>query len=179
MRRAAPATFAPGWSRWRPVSRGPGPVWRDPRPARRWCSCPSTPLARVSWRTRRMKGGCRSPSSADVCGARPPSPHPYGSRSPMMMGYRPRVSQSFSTVSEAMLSDDAIDSVISWFAGNGRDLPWRHDVPPWAILVSEVMLQQTPVVRVLPQWTEWMRSEERSVGEEGGERRGRGEDEER
>src|SRR5690625_5310690 len=95
-----------------------------------------------------MKGGCRSPSSADVCGARPPSPHPYGSRSPMMMGYRPRVSQSFSTVSEATLSDDAIDSVISWFAGNGRDLPWRHDVPPWAILVSEVMLQQTPVVRV-------------------------------
>src|SRR5690625_6243189 len=78
-----------------------------------------------------MKGGCRSPSSADVCGARPPSPHPYGSRSPMMMGYRPRVSQSFSTVSEATLSDDAIDSVISWFAGNGRDLPWRHDVPPW------------------------------------------------
>lgn len=75
----------------------------------------------------------------------------------MMMGYRPRVSQSFSTVSEATLSDDAIDSVISWFAGNGRDLPWRHDVPPWAILVSEVMLQQTPVVRVLPRWTEWMR----------------------
>src|SRR5699024_10539933 len=76
---------------------------------------------------------------------------------PMMMGYRPRVSQSFSAVSEATLSDDAIDSVISWFAGNGRDLPWRHDVPPWAILAFEVMLQQTLVVRVLPRWTERMR----------------------
>lgn len=65
--------------------------------------------------------------------------------------------QNSSPASEATLSDDAIDSVIGWFAGNGRDLPWRHEVPPWAILVSEVMLQQTPVVRVLPRWTEWMR----------------------
>lgn len=55
------------------------------------------------------------------------------------------------------LSAAAIDSVIDWFARNGRDLPWRHEVPPWAILVSEVMLQQTPVVRVLPRWSEWMR----------------------
>lgn len=65
--------------------------------------------------------------------------------------------QSSSADPEATLSDDAIDSVIGWFADNGRDLPWRHEVPPWAILVSEVMLQQTPVVRVLPRWREWMR----------------------
>ncbi|HEX7351224.1 A/G-specific adenine glycosylase [Brachybacterium sp.] len=51
----------------------------------------------------------------------------------------------------------SIDAVITWFTKAGRDLPWRHaDVSPWAILVSEVMLQQTPVVRVLPRWQEWM-----------------------
>jgi len=53
---------------------------------------------------------------------------------------------------------EAVDAVIDWFAEAGRDLPWRHeDVSAWAILVSEVMLQQTPVVRVLPRWREWMR----------------------
>jgi A/G-specific adenine glycosylase len=47
--------------------------------------------------------------------------------------------------------------VIDWFAHAGRDLPWREqDATPWAILVSEVMLQQTPVVRVLPRWRDWM-----------------------
>lgn len=44
----------------------------------------------------------------------------------------------------------------SWFDGHGRDLPWRlHDTPAWHILISEVMLQQTPVARVLPIWLEW------------------------
>jgi A/G-specific adenine glycosylase len=44
-----------------------------------------------------------------------------------------------------------------WFAGTARDLPWRDaDCSPWGILVSEVMLQQTPVVRVLPVWREWL-----------------------
>ena len=47
--------------------------------------------------------------------------------------------------------------MIAWFAEAGRDLPWRHEgVSSWAILVSEVMLQQTPVIRVLPRWQEWM-----------------------
>lgn len=67
------------------------------------------------------------------------------------------MSRSRSDASSATLSTDAIDAVIDWFARHGRDLPWRHEVPPWAVLVSEVMLQQTPVVRVLPRWTEWMR----------------------
>jgi A/G-specific adenine glycosylase len=44
-----------------------------------------------------------------------------------------------------------------WFAANGRDLPWRRDdCGAWGILVSEIMLQQTPVVRVLPVWETWM-----------------------
>jgi A/G-specific adenine glycosylase len=48
-------------------------------------------------------------------------------------------------------------TVSSWYAGAARDLPWRQPgVSPWAVLVSEVMLQQTPVVRVEPVWREWV-----------------------
>lgn len=48
--------------------------------------------------------------------------------------------------------------VIAWFATNGRDLPWRHpEFTPWGALVSEFMLQQTPVNRVLPKLDEWLR----------------------
>ncbi|MBB5787979.1 A/G-specific adenine glycosylase [Jiangella mangrovi] len=48
--------------------------------------------------------------------------------------------------------------VLSWYAANARDLPWRApDRTPWGVLVSEIMLQQTPVVRVEPVWHEWMR----------------------
>ncbi|MFD0820146.1 A/G-specific adenine glycosylase, partial [Micromonospora zhanjiangensis] len=44
-----------------------------------------------------------------------------------------------------------------WYDQNARDLPWREpDVGAWAILVSEIMLQQTPVVRVLPAWRAWL-----------------------
>ncbi|WP_281177322.1 A/G-specific adenine glycosylase [Luteipulveratus mongoliensis] len=48
-------------------------------------------------------------------------------------------------------------TIIDWYAGAQRDLPWRRaDCSPWGIFVSEVMLQQTPVVRVEPVWHEWM-----------------------
>lgn len=47
--------------------------------------------------------------------------------------------------------------VIEWFDTHGRDLPWRRDgFPPWGALVSEFMLQQTPVARVLPRLGEWL-----------------------
>jgi A/G-specific adenine glycosylase len=50
------------------------------------------------------------------------------------------------------------DSLGDWFAAEARDLPWRSAAcPPWGVLVSEIMLQQTPVVRVLPVWEEWLR----------------------
>ncbi len=46
--------------------------------------------------------------------------------------------------------------VLAWYAENARDLPWRDPgCSPWAVLVSEVMLQQTPVARVLPPWRAW------------------------
>jgi A/G-specific adenine glycosylase len=44
-----------------------------------------------------------------------------------------------------------------WYDANARDLPWRAPgVSGWGVLVSEVMLQQTPVARVLPAWESWM-----------------------
>jgi A/G-specific adenine glycosylase len=45
--------------------------------------------------------------------------------------------------------------ILTWFKKNKRDLPWR-DTSPWGVMVSEYMLQQTPVNRVLPKWHEWM-----------------------
>ncbi|WP_187281521.1 A/G-specific adenine glycosylase [Nonomuraea sp. C10] len=47
--------------------------------------------------------------------------------------------------------------ILEWYENNARDLPWRTpDRTPWGVLVSEIMLQQTPVARVLPVWHEWM-----------------------
>ncbi|MCV7092919.1 MULTISPECIES: A/G-specific adenine glycosylase [Mycobacterium] len=48
--------------------------------------------------------------------------------------------------------------LIDWYDRSRRDLPWRAaDVTAWQILVSEFMLQQTPVARVLPIWPDWVR----------------------
>jgi A/G-specific adenine glycosylase len=47
-------------------------------------------------------------------------------------------------------------ALLAWFAVNERDLPWRHTRDPYAILVSEVMLQQTQVERVVPRYLEWL-----------------------
>ncbi len=46
--------------------------------------------------------------------------------------------------------------IVNWFKKNKRDLPWRNTTP-WGVMVSEYMLQQTPVNRVLPKWHEWMK----------------------
>jgi len=44
----------------------------------------------------------------------------------------------------------------TWYAAMARDLPWRAETTPWGILVSEVMLQQTPATRVIPYWQSWI-----------------------
>jgi A/G-specific adenine glycosylase len=46
--------------------------------------------------------------------------------------------------------------LLAWYKANGRDLPWRNTDDPYHILVSEVMLQQTQVDRVLPKYHEWL-----------------------
>jgi A/G-specific adenine glycosylase len=48
------------------------------------------------------------------------------------------------------------DLLLAWFADNARDLPWRKTRDPYAILVSEVMLQQTQVERVVPRYVRWL-----------------------
>jgi A/G-specific adenine glycosylase len=47
-------------------------------------------------------------------------------------------------------------ALLAWYAAHGRDLPWRHTRDPYAILVSEVMLQQTQVERVVPRYLDWL-----------------------
>jgi A/G-specific adenine glycosylase len=46
--------------------------------------------------------------------------------------------------------------LLAWYRRNGRDLPWRKTDDPYHILVSEIMLQQTQVDRVLPKYAEWL-----------------------
>ena len=47
-------------------------------------------------------------------------------------------------------------TLLAWFAEHGRDLPWRKTRDPYSILVSEVMLQQTQVERVVPRYLRWL-----------------------
>jgi A/G-specific adenine glycosylase len=55
------------------------------------------------------------------------------------------------------MSKDLHAPVIDWFDDNARDLPWRRpDAGPWGVMVSEFMLQQTPVSRVLPVYEHWL-----------------------
>jgi A/G-specific adenine glycosylase len=56
-----------------------------------------------------------------------------------------------------VMRNEYLAPVLSWYAENARDLPWRQpDASPWAVLVSEIMLQQTPVARVLPAYEAWL-----------------------
>jgi A/G-specific adenine glycosylase len=49
------------------------------------------------------------------------------------------------------------DAIVEWYATAARDLPWRRPgIDAWAVLVSEIMLQQTPVARVEPVWRDWL-----------------------
>lgn len=52
---------------------------------------------------------------------------------------------------------EVLSGVVHWFDGAARDLPWRApERTAWGVLVSEIMLQQTPVVRVEPAWRAWL-----------------------
>ena len=49
-----------------------------------------------------------------------------------------------------------VDALLRWYERERRDLPWRRTRDPYAILVSEVMLQQTQVARVVPRYLAWL-----------------------
>src|SRR5690242_16718568 len=51
-----------------------------------------------------------------------------------------------------------VATLLRWFAANARDLPWRRTKDPYAIWVSEIMLQQTQVRTVIPYWERWMKT---------------------
>jgi A/G-specific adenine glycosylase len=56
-----------------------------------------------------------------------------------------------------MGDQNPVTAAIRWFDGAQRDLPWRQDrCTPWGVLVSEFMLQQTQVDRVIPRWQAWL-----------------------
>ncbi len=54
-------------------------------------------------------------------------------------------------------TEQIVTALLDWFAANARDLPWRRTHDPYAIWVSEIMLQQTQVKTVIPYWDRWMR----------------------
>ena len=53
--------------------------------------------------------------------------------------------------------DRLVKALLDWFAHAARDLPWRRTLDPYAVWVSEIMLQQTQVKTVIPYWERWMR----------------------
>ncbi len=56
-----------------------------------------------------------------------------------------------------IMSTPYAEPVLAWYTRNARDLPWRAPgATPWSVLVSEIMLQQTPVARVLPEYLRWL-----------------------
>ncbi|MZE77325.1 A/G-specific adenine glycosylase, partial [Streptomyces sp. SID5475] len=73
---------------------------------------------------------------------------------------------SAATASAAAASPAALHSaVIGWFDEHARDLPWRRpEAGAWGVMVSEFMLQQTPVARVLPVYEQWLARWPRPAG---------------
>ena len=53
-------------------------------------------------------------------------------------------------------AQEMAQALVDWFATQGRDYPWRRTTDPWAILVSEIMLQQTTIPTVLGRYERWM-----------------------
>ncbi len=56
-----------------------------------------------------------------------------------------------------LMTSSYLEPVLAWYSAHARDLPWRAPgATPWSVLVSEIMLQQTPVSRVLPAHQAWL-----------------------
>src|SRR5215472_6587239 len=74
-----------------------------------------------------------------------------------------RVQQSSSKIRVSLCASLAFQSakfrrrLLRWYRRHGRDLPWRRTRDPYAILVSEFMLQQTQVATVIPYYDKWLR----------------------
>jgi A/G-specific adenine glycosylase len=90
----------------------------------------------------------RKAMSTDIRDASVSAPSAVSSAPAATAGSAPRAAASVHKLHEL---------VIDWFGEHARDLPWRRpDAGAWSVMVSEFMLQQTPVVRVLPVHREWL-----------------------
>ncbi|CAL9508457.1 hypothetical protein SUDANB60_03575 [Streptomyces sp. enrichment culture] len=70
---------------------------------------------------------------------------------------KPPYGTAADSVSERAPGEPLHSPVIDWFDEHARDLPWRRpEAGAWGVMVSEFMLQQTPVNRVLPVYEQWM-----------------------
>ena len=69
------------------------------------------------------------------------------------LGY---ASRGYARAGVTMTTEQLQSRLLAWFSENGRDLPWRETRDPYAILVCEIMLQQTQVARVIERCTSWL-----------------------
>src|SRR6266404_5272298 len=53
-------------------------------------------------------------------------------------------------------TEEVVKRLLGWYREHARDLPWRRTIDPYAIWISEIMLQQTQVKTVVPYWQKWM-----------------------
>lgn len=70
----------------------------------------------------------------------------------------PSAGKSAGIAPEAGVIESIVHNLMPWYFRSARDLPWRHTQDPYAIWVSEIMLQQTQVVKVIPYWLRWMQA---------------------
>jgi A/G-specific adenine glycosylase len=90
--------------------------------------------------------GCRTPLITSSLG-----------RDPLRLGQARRSPVVGSGYGGAMNTGAAVSLVLRWYEGDARALPWRRPgTRPWEVMVSEFMLQQTPVERVLQPWQQWV-----------------------
>ncbi len=144
-------------SRSRAGGAGEARNWRASRWFRTWSSAPPEPRLNESPRARAPRspgvadGRCRG-SSTDESRSSPlvELEIPLTTRRSRL----PTSSISRDSRSTTLASVD--DLLAAWYCQNGRSLPWRETRDPYAILVSEVMLQQTQVERVIPRWLAWL-----------------------
>ena len=88
-------------------------------------------------------------------------PRPQSSsefRVPSSKSRSPAIARSGIPHSAFRIPHSLASSLLDWFAAAARDLPWRRTLDPYAIWVSEIMLQQTQVRTVIPYWERWMKA---------------------
>src|SRR5262245_4524635 len=85
-----------------------------------------------------------------------PAPTPSGARALPRRKISPGRSER-STTERQVPAQRWAGALIGWFITHARDLPWRRTLEPYAIWISEIMLQQTQVKTVIPYWERWMR----------------------